>query len=179
MTLTPMSDSPEPWLVRPLNANDVNILLQVQTACYGDAFQESEVVFRQRLTCEYHCSIGVAERHGAALKAYVAAYWSNPGKVTPLDGCFLPPEAGEQVLYVHDMSVLPELAGRGLAKYMLNHLMHLARRRGVRQAALVSVQGSQAYWKRQGFHEAPVKDAQQQAHLESYGPDALYMQAAL
>lgn len=167
------------WSVRPLQAHDVESLLQVQTVCYGEDFMESREVFAQRLACDHHCSIGVVQPPDAGLKAYLAAYWSSPGKITPLDGHFTPPASGEQVLYVHDMSVLPELAGQGVARYLLQHVMQQARQRGLRQAALVSVQGSQAYWERQGFSVYPVKDAQQWANLQTYGEGAVYMRAML
>lgn len=170
---------PSPWVVRPLNAHDVDSLLHVQTICYGDGFQESGEVFAQRLSCPYHCSIGVVREGEQALKAYLAAYWSNPAKITPLNGVFTAPAAGEQVLYLHDMSVLPELAGQGVARHLVQHLMGQARARGLQQAALVSVQGSQSYWERQGFVVSPVNDAQQQMHLETYGEGALYMVAML
>lgn len=170
---------PLPWMLRPLNAQDVDSLLHVQTICYGDAFLESRAVFAQRLACPHHCSIGVVRAGEKALKAYLAAYWSNPGKITPLDGFFTPPQAGEQVLYLHDMSVLPELAGQGVARHLVQHLMAQARQRGLQQAALVSVQGSQSYWERQGFSVCPVLDAQQSMHLQTYGEGALYMAAAL
>lgn len=170
---------PSPWVVRPLHAHDVDSLLHVQTICYGDGFQESREVFAQRLCCAHQCSIGVVREGEQALKAYLAAYWSNPGKITPLNGVFTPPAPGEQVLYLHDMSVLPELAGQGVASQLVQTLKQQARARGMRQAALVSVQGSQTYWERQGFSICPVSDSQQQAHLQTYGEGALYMVAAL
>jgi ribosomal protein S18 acetylase RimI-like enzyme len=174
-----VSALPAPWELRALNAHDVDSLLHVQTICYGDAFLESRAVFAQRLACAHHCSVGVVHAGESALKAYLAAYWSNPGKITPLDGHFTAPQAGEQVLYLHDMSVLPELAGQGVARHLVQHLMDAARQRGLQQAALVSVQGSQAYWERQGFSVCPVLDAQQSTHLQTYGEGALYMTATL
>lgn len=179
--MQPMTVSalPSPWIVRPLNAHDVDSLLHVQTICYGDAFLESRQVFAQRLACAHQCSIGVVRAGEHALQAYLAAYWSNPGKITPLDGPFTAPEAGEQVLYLHDMSVLPDLAGQGVARHLVQHLQAQARARGLQQAALVSVQGSQAYWERQGFSVCPVIDAQQSMHLQTYGEGALYMTATL
>ena len=174
-----VSALPAPWMLRGLNARDVDCLLHVQTICYGDELLESREVFAQRLTAPHHCSVGVVHASDHTLKAYLAAYWSNLGKITPLDGHFTVPTANDPVLYLHDMSVLPELAGQGVARYLVQHLMHHARQRGLRQAALVSVQGSQTYWERQGFSVSPVLDAQQSMHLETYGDGALYMTAAL
>jgi ribosomal protein S18 acetylase RimI-like enzyme len=168
-----------PWKVRPLNAHDVDSLLHVQTVCYGDAFLESRDTFAQRLSSPHHCSIGVVQDGDVALSAYLAAYWSNPGKITPLDGPFTAPSDGEQVLYLHDMSVLPQLAGQGVARFLVQHLMSEARARGLTQATLVSVQGSQAYWERQGFSICPVINTQQLANLQTYGEGALYMTASL
>ena len=170
---------PSPWRLRPLQPHDVDSLLHVQTICYGEAFVESRAVFAQRLACEHHCSVGVVQDGDDVLHAYLAAYWSNPGKVTPLDGHFMPPAPGEQILYLHDMSVLPALTGQGVARYLLLHAMQRAREKGLRQAALVSVQGSQAYWERQGFSVCPVIDTQQRMHLETYGEGAVYMTAML
>ena len=41
--------------------------------------------------------------------------------------------------------------------------------------SLVSVQGSQAYWQRQGYALHPLQNATQQARLASYGDGAVYM----
>lgn len=170
-----------PWSVRPLSAADVPHLLHIQTICYGSDFLESRTVFEQRLSCPHHCSIGVVGQGQApdTLQAYLAAYWSNPGKITPLNGLFTPPAPGEQTLYLHDMSVLPALTGQGIAKHLLQQLFEQARARGLRQAALVSVQGSQNYWKRQGFSLTHVNDAQQLSHLHTYGEGACYMTLVL
>lgn len=170
---------PSAWMVRPLNAFDVDSLLHVQTICYGDDFLESRETFAQRLSCPHHCSIGVVQKGCYTLSAYLAAYWSNPGKITPLDGAFSAPAVGDQVLYLHDMSVLPELAGQGVARHLVTQAFANARQRGLQQAALVSVQGSQSYWERQGFSVCPVIDAQQFLHLQTYGEGAVYMTAAL
>ena len=166
---------PASWTLRPLGAHDIDSLLHVQTVCYGDSFQESPAVFARRLACPHQCSIGVVRPGQTALLAYLAAYWSNPGKITPLDGDFSAPAPGPHVLYLHDMSVLPALAGQGVARHLVQHCMAQARQRGLRQAALVSVQGSQGYWERQGFSACPVKDAQQYKNLQTYGEGALYM----
>lgn len=179
VTAPTLPPTAHPWHIRPLDHRDVDQLLHLQTMCYGDDFQESRTAFAQRLGCAHHCSVGVASTAGAALQAYLAAYWSNPGKITPLDGHFTAPAAGEQVLYLHDISVLPALSGQGLARHLVRHGMQQARQRGLRQATLVSVQGSQSYWERQGFSVYPVMDAQQYLHLQTYGEGAVYMTATL
>ncbi len=165
--------------IRPLTAGDVDDLMHIQSITYGSGLQESRDVFVRRLSCPHHCSLGIARQSDNRLLAYLAAYWSEFGKVTPLDGDFDPPPEHGRVLYIHDISVLPELAGQGAAQRMLNTLFDQARAQQVRQAALVAVQGSTVFWQRLGFAPHTVTNATQLQHLRSYGPGAIFMSAAL
>ena len=168
--------SSSPPLVRPLAVQDLPGLLAVQLACYGPGFVESGEVFAARLASPANCSL-VLERAGGVC-AYLAAYQSLLGKVTPLHGGF---EAVAQpdTLYLHDMAVLPECAGQGLAGALLQPLWQAARAGGLRHTALVSVQGSQGYWERHGYAVQPLADAAQREHLASYGEGAVYMVRSL
>jgi len=158
--------------VRALNLTDLPGLLAVQRACYGEGYVESAEVFARRLASPAHCSLVLED--GGRVCAYLAAYDSLLGKVTPLHGDF---EAVPQAdtLYLHDMAVLPLLAGRGLARALLDPLWRQAQARGLRQSALVSVQGSQGFWERHGYAAQPLHDAAQRQRLAGYGADALYM----
>lgn len=163
-------------VVRPLALSDLPALLAVQLACYGEGFVESGEVFARRLASAANCSL-VLERAGVVC-AYLAAYRSVQGKVTPLHGDF---EAVPQpdTLYLHDMAVLPACAGQGLAHALLQPMWDAARSRGLQHSALVSVQGSQSYWERQGYAVQPLADAVQRARLDRYGDGAVYMVRAL
>ena len=161
---------------RPLTVDDLPGLLDVQRACYGDDYVESAEVFARRLASPAQWSL-VLEDDGRVC-AYLAAYGSLLGKVTPLHGDF---EAVPQpdTLYLHDMAVLPQLVGRGLARALLGPLWQHATARGLRQSALVSVQGSQTYWERHGYAQQPLGDAAQRERLASYGAGAVYMARAM
>lgn len=159
-------------VVRPLALSDLTDLLAVQLACYGEGFVESGEVFARRLASPANCSL-VLEQSGRVC-AYLAAYRSVRGKVTPLHGDF---EAVTQpdTLYLHDMAVLPSHAGQGLARELLQPLWAQARAEGLPYSTLVSVQGSQAYWVRQGYAVQPLHGAVQRSRLASYGEGAAYM----
>lgn len=161
---------------RALTAADLPGLLAVQRACYGEGFVESGEVFTRRLASPANCSLVLVQ--GGQVMAYLAAYRSGLGKVTPLHGDFdaLP---GADTLYLHDMAVLPAQAGRGLAAALLVPLWAQARAEGLRYTALVSVQGSQAYWARHGYAEHALQHPAQRHHLASYGAGAVYMARAL
>ena len=162
------------WAARALALADLPGLLAVQRACYGDAYVESAEVFARRLASPVNCSLVL--EHEGRVAAYLAAYHSLLAKVTPLHGDFEPAPTPD-TLYLHDMAVLPDCAGRGLAGQLLAALH--AQSTGLRHSALVSVQGSQAYWRRQGYALHPLQDAAQQARLASYGDGAVYMARAL
>lgn len=157
---------------RALTVDDLPGLLAVQHACYGEGFIEGAEVFARRLASPTQCSLVLED--GGRICAYLAAYDSVLGKVTPLHGDF---EAVPQTdtLYLHDMAVLPQLAGRGLARALLDPLWRQAQARGLCQSALVSVQGSQGFWERQGYAAQPLHDAAQRQRLAAYGAGAVYM----
>lgn len=167
------------WTLRPLCAADLPALLAVQRACYGDGLIESEAVYARRLASPAHRSLALVDgREGAAgrLVAYLAAYRSTLGQVTPLHGDFGgAPESTQDTLYLHDMAVLPAFHGLGLAQRLLAAAWQGARADGLRRAALVSVQGAQAYWARQGFAVQALAHAAQRERLAGYGEGAVYM----
>ena len=158
-------------VVRPLALSDLSDLLAVQLACYGEGFVESGEVFARRLASPANCSLVLEQ--GGAVCAYLAAYRSVRGKVTPLHGDF-EAAAEPDTLYLHDMAVLPAHVGQGLAHALLQPLWGQARAEGLRHSALVS-----AYWQRQGYALHPLQNATQQARLASYGDGAVYMMRTL
>lgn len=159
-------------MIRSLERRDLPGLLAVQRACYGEDFVESAEVFAQRIASPVNCSL-VLERDGR-IAAYLVAYRSVLGKVTPLHGGF---EAADvpDTLYLHDLAVLPAFAGLGLAPALLAPLLQTARAEGLRHTALVSVQGSQGYWARHGYAAHALQDAAQRQRLATYGEGAMYM----
>ncbi len=165
------------WLPRPLAAHDLPGLLAVQRACYGPAFVEGAAVFARRLAHPAQCSLVLATPDGTVC-AYLAAYGSRLGCVTPLQGDFAPAPHPD-TLYLHDLAVAPACAGQGLAHTLLAHAFAAARAAGWAHTALVSVQDSAPYWARQGYAEQAVPDAAQRRHLHSYGDGARYMARAL
>lgn len=171
MSLLPVSSGA--LALRPLDVTDVSEVLRIQALCYGEAYAESADVFTRRLQSPGHCSW--AALWDGQVVAYLAAYWSAPGMITPLQGEF---EAADpaRLLYLHDMAVEPTYGGRGIARHLLEAAQAQAQARGIAQAALVAVQGAHVYWARQGFVLSRPADDRQCGHLRSYGEDAVYME---
>lgn len=163
-------------LLRPIREDDLEAVLAVQAACYPPVMQEAAEVVLSRIRAAGPSSF-VAECAGQVL-AYVFAYRSSQGAVTPLDAHFDVRDDGD-TLYIHDLSVSPAATGQGLARRLVERLQALARELGLTCCALVSVQDSQRFWEGLGFRETVCADAPARLALASYPPVAVYMRRAL
>ena len=163
-------------LLRPMALADLPAVLDVQRACYPGDFLEDAATFTQRL--QSPANLSCVATQGGVVCAYLAAYRSRPGKVTPLNGGF-DTVAQPDTLYLHDLAVAPQAAGQGLAQRLVKHLWAQGRSEGLVVSALVSVQGSQVFWERLGYRVQVLDDPAQQQNLASYGAGACYMAKTL
>jgi predicted N-acetyltransferase YhbS len=150
----------------PMAEADLAAVLDVQAACYPPALQEAADVVRARLRASPDTVLVARDARGVC--AYLFAYPSRLGRVTPLGGAFALPAAPD-TLYLHDLAVAPRAAGQGVARRLVADL--LARAGGLRHSALVSVQDTRPFWASLGYAPA-AGDA---ATLATYPPDAVYM----
>lgn len=163
------------FILRPMLDADLAAVLAVQAACYPPAMQEAADVVLARLraapeTCLVACE---GEGENGTVCAYVFAYASRLGAVTPLGAGFSPaPDA--DTLYIHDLAVAPHALGRGLARRLTAELAVLGLARGLPHAALVAVQDSRRFWEGLGFAGHPP-GAMVAAALATYPGGALYM----
>lgn len=164
------------WRLRAMRAADLAAILAVQAACYPASMQEPACVVQARIRdAGDSCAVAV-DREGVC--AYLFAYPSRLGKVTPLDGLFtVAPDA--DALYLHDLAVAPRALGRGLARALVGYLLEAAHRRGLPASALVSVQGSEGFWSALGYRASAPACPQARAALASYPGGAQYMTRVL
>lgn len=158
--------------VRAMRADDLQAVLAVQLACYGAGFVEDGALIARRLAAAPHTG-WVVERAGA-VQAYLAAYPSVLGKLTPLHGEFEVAPAAN-ALYLHDLAVHPSAAGLGLGPQLVRHAWAHAMQAGWAHSTLVSVQASVGFWVRQGYAATTPAGDEQQARLATYPGDAVYM----
>jgi ribosomal protein S18 acetylase RimI-like enzyme len=75
--------------------------------------------------------------------------------------------------YIHDLAILPQLRGRGLAQECMIKLFAIAERYPT--TCLISVYGTERFWGRFGF--VPVQiDGVLERKLLGYGDDAIYLE---
>lgn len=160
------------YKLRPMQEGDIPAVMRIQADAYAAEVLEDEAVIRSRLVrCPQLAWVAEDEQ---GLCAYLFAYHSQVGQVTPLDGEFQA-YAEPNCLYLHDLAVAARAAGRGIGPALVRHNLEQASGSRLRYSALVSVQGSEAFWSRQGYQPHEALDARQQAHLASYGIPAVYM----
>ena len=130
-------------LTRPMLPTDIPSVVRIQSQCYLPDNIESGTVIRARLASAPDTA-WVAERDGAVC-AYLVGYRSRLGQVGALGDGFEP--ATDPNCPICTISRSGHRArGLGLGPLLVAHALAQAVREGLAWAALVSVQGSQAFW---------------------------------
>jgi len=171
--MKPRPNAPCP-IIRPMQRSDLPAILSIQKMVYQSCFHEDFVAFQSKYTVSGDTCF-LAEYNGKAA-GYVFSL--------PICGYDLPPlnveiaalPTNPDRLYLHDMALLPEARGQGLAAGLLQEVIRAARKRHLEHIVLIAVQNSAAFWNSHGFESNPTATGKLQAKLVSYGPEALYME---
>ncbi len=157
-----------------MTATDLPAVLAVASAVHPD-YPEDAAVFaeRQRLSPQ---GCLVLERAGELIGYVLAHPWRRaaPPALNSLLG-ELPPQAG--CFYIHDLALLPQARGSGAGGVVVARLAEIAARAGFSCLALVAIDGSSGFWRRQGFRE--VHEPALAEKLASYDDAARYMERPL
>ena len=155
-----------------MQLGDVPAMLAVQRQCYPLDMNEPAEVFWARFQACPDTAWVVLDASGQ-VGAYLVAYRSCLGKVTPLGQAFKHSPFAD-ALYLHDLAIGQALRGQGLAQFLVQHAREQALASGLQALSLVSVNGTAPFWQRMGFEGACVRPESAQA-LQSYVQPALYM----
>lgn len=164
------------YSLRTMQEDDIPAVLSIQKEAYSPQLQEDEAVIRSRLAACPQLAWIAEDAEGVC--AYLFAYHSCVGKVTPLDGEFQR-HAEADCLYLHDLAVSPRAGGRGIGQALVRKKLEQAKAHQLRYSALVSVQDSEAFWSRLGYAAHTQLEQPQASNLASYRIPAVYMVQAL
>lgn len=134
---------------RALTVADLDAVLAVQRAAYGDAYQESASVLARKLALAPG-ACWIAELDGRGVGYVFAHPWA--GMEPPALHAELPclPE-GERLAFLHDLAVSPEARGAGVAAVLLDRVRDWCTRSGLRRMVLVALEDAVAFWLRHDF----------------------------
>lgn len=156
---------------RPMTAADLPAVMAIAAAVHP-AYPEDPAVFVERLRLAPAGCHVLASESSAPLAYLVSHPWPE-GAVPALDTLLGALPEGETNWYLHDLALLPSARGTGAASAIVSMLVQQVRQAGYRSLALVAVNGSAGFWRRQGFAE--VAEPALAAKLASYDGAACYM----
>jgi GNAT superfamily N-acetyltransferase len=156
---------------RPAHASDLPAISAIAARIHPDLPESPEVFAEKMRLCPDGCLVLAAENETVG---YGLSHPWMQHQIPPLDGVLetLPEDA--DCLYVHDVAVLPDFRGGGVARAYVVRIEGLARSSGIATLALVSVYATRSLWEHFGFR-AVAADAELRAKLASYGGSATYM----
>ncbi len=159
-------------IIRPMSFDDIDAVIAIESEYYVGDLVEPARVIGARLRDFPDTAWVVEDAQGVC--AYLAAYPSRLGKVTPL-GSEFPRYEQPETLYLHDMAVLRRAAGRGYGSRLARWALDFGRREGLPYSSLVALPDAAAFWERLGYRKTALTETQQQDRLKNYTSGACYM----
>lgn len=161
-----LNEHPMPTDVQAITDDLWPAILTLQREVYHTIEPESLEVMRGKwLASPEYCFV---HRDGSGVGAYLLAHaWHS--MLPPRLHAALPDELTGNILFVHDLAIAPRLAGHGVGRSMVEHLLRCAADDGKQSALLVAIQASRPFWSKFGFR------ALDYAPDASYGPGACAM----
>lgn len=158
--------------IRQMRASDLDKVISIQDVCYSGDIPESRASLQAKLEASPATCL-VAECNGVVLAYLFALPWLSvaPPSLNSAT-CELP--ANPDCLYLHDLSVAPELRGTGAGTALIQMFFESQQQARLPSACLVAVQNSAPYWHRFGF-QIVGGDPLLLKKLASYGADASFM----
>lgn len=154
---------------------DLPAVMAIAAVVHPD-YPEDEAVFAERLRLAPAGCHVLAAGDGAP-QGYLVSHPWPAGTVPALNSLLgdIPP--GVANWYLHDLALLPFGRGGGAAGAIVAEIARHAAETGYTSLALVAVNDSTGFWRRQGFRE--VHDPALDRKLASYDDAARYMRREL
>lgn len=154
---------------------DLPAVMAIAAVVHPD-YPEDEAVFAERLRLAPEGCHVLAGEDGA-LRGYLVSHPWPAGTVPALNSLLGGIPQGVASWYLHDLALLPAGRGSGAAGTIVAAIARHAAETGHTSLALVAVNDSTGFWRRQGFRE--VHDPALDRKLASYDDAARYMRREL
>lgn len=163
------ADSTPQW--RAMTANDLAEVQRISDLIHPDYPERDEVVAEKlMLSPSTHF---IAEDSGGIVRGYAVAYPWIADDMPQLDTFIRKLPDKPEVLYIHDVALLPSARGGPLVPDLLKRLGVVALAKGLAGFTLAAMYGSETAWFRHGFWRVQAK-GKLVDQLAPYGP-AVFM----
>ncbi|MBF0680469.1 MAG: GNAT family N-acetyltransferase [Devosia sp.] len=155
---------------RAMSGYDLDAVFDIANKVHPDFFEAREVLAERHELYRNGCYLlEVSEKPAGYVLSHPWRLGSLPELNVPLGA--LPEDA--DTYYIHDIALLPLTRGLGAAGQIIEALTKHARVMGFATMSLVAVNGSLAFWERQGFRTSDRPELADK--LASYEDAARYM----
>lgn len=154
---------------------DLTAVMAIAAVVHPD-YPEDEAVFAERLRLAPEGCHVLAGEDGA-LCGYLVSHPWPAGALPALNSLLGDIPQGVANWYLHDLALLPAGRGSGAAGAIVTEIARHAAETGHTSLALVAVNDSTGFWRRQGFRE--MHDPALDRKLASYDDAARYMRREL
>lgn len=158
------------FIIRPLVESDLDELLVVQRAAYGDIYIESKEIFHTKLLVSPNTCLGGFKQ--GRMAGYCIGFEWQSGLAVPLHSDIREVSPDKSAYYLHDIAIHPDFEGQGLARTFMETSIEIARKLGYKKLELTAVQTAATYWERFGYK--PMAEAE-----GGYGAEAMRYQLIL
>ena len=158
----------------PMTVAHIDEVVQIQAEAFTPDLRETPEVFANRIA-RFGEFFRVAYQNGRMVGYVVAFPWKFGD--APVNNQKFPEDLPEpDCFFIHDIALLPDARGGGIARALLEDAYQTAHALGFDAASLVAVGQSGTYWDRVGFVPfARVTEAKRAYILDIYGPGARLM----
>ncbi|MGZ9113051.1 MAG: GNAT family N-acetyltransferase [Brevundimonas sp.] len=167
--LPPLNGAGMGW--RAMTRADLDAVTHIAAISFPDHF-EGRDCFENRLALNPSGCFVLAEADGEP-RGYLIAYPWRAEAAPALNVLIETIPADASAMYLHDLSLHPDVRGGGWTRPIVERLADQSRAAGWPALALVAVNDAAPFWERHGF--AVVDSPAMTARLASYGPGARYM----
>ncbi len=158
--------------IKPISENSWPEISKIEEEAYTEIPPESAPVLKSKwLASPATCSVYTDNKN--EILGYLLSHpWENE----------TPPKLYQKTainnkscnLFLHDLAVSRSARGKGIAHYLVEHLIKEAKRLNFKKIVLVAVQGSGDFWAKYGFKEIQGREI-----CHSYGDSAKLMKIEL
>lgn len=159
--------------IRQMKRDDLPAIIDIQKQVFGKDLCETLEVFTNRFEL-FGDYFKVATINDKAV-GYMICFPYKLGEIPKNNKPFPSDLPAADCFYLHDIALLPESRGHGLAQALIEQAATSAKKLNFNQLLLVSVPQAGSFWDKQGFNEMNLENSELNKVLKSYGENSRLM----